>query len=567
MKYVVWLWRETRGIRLNSLVRIIVGIGQVVLGLLMVWLSKRFIDETIRTGTDSDLVEMILLLVTVVMCGILLRQVYFYMSTTASVRQTNRMRLEAFSRLFQRQLFDDQEMHSGDVTSRLTKDIDTVSGATTGVLPSMLITMLQLIGAFMLMRSFDAVLAWALLLLTPFAMVFGKLIAHRLRQMTLDIRRDESRIQMHVQEGMEHNAVLRSLGSEQWVTDRLDNMQEQLRGNVMRRTRFTVITRIMLGSAFGLGYMLAFIWGGIGLRNGTITFGVMTSFLQLVGMIQNPIHSLINMVPQLIHATASIDRLNELNPPSPQVVGSGHPSLGEGTGVGLNPPSLGEGQELGSGVGLHDVTFRYASGDREVLHHFTHDFRPGSKTALMGPTGIGKTTLFRLMLGFITPNEGTITIYSPPSQGGVGVESSSQQVSELTRPNFVFVPQGNTLMSGTIRYNLLLAKPDATDAELRHVLHTACADFVFELSNGLDTELGERGSGLSEGQAQRIAIARGLLRPGSILLLDEISASLDEHTERDLFSRLFADFPDKTMLFITHRPAVAELCSDIVRLM
>ena len=567
MSYVVWLWQETRGIRLNSLVRIIVGIGQVVLGLVMVWLSKRFIDETIRTGTDSDLVEMILLLVTVVMCGILLRQVYFYMSTTASVRQTNRMRLEAFSRLFQRQLFDDQEMHSGDVTSRLTKDIDTVSGATTGVLPSMLITMLQLIGAFMLMRSFDAVLAWALLLLTPFAMVFGKLIAHRLRQMTLDIRRDESRIQMHVQEGMEHNAVLRSLGSEQWVTDRLDNMQEQLRGNVMRRTRFTVITRIMLGSAFGLGYMLAFIWGGIGLRNGTITFGVMTSFLQLVGMIQNPIHSLINMVPQLIHATASIDRLNELNPLSPQVVGSGHPSLGEGQGVGSKLPSLVEGMVVGSGVGLNDVTFRYASGDREVLHHFTHDFRPGSKTALMGPTGIGKTTLFRLMLGFITPNEGTITIYSPPSQGGAGGETSSQQVSELTRPNFVFVPQGNTLMSGTIRYNLLLGKPDATDAELRHVLHTACADFVFELSNGLDTELGERGSGLSEGQAQRIAIARGLLRPGSILLLDEISASLDEHTERDLFSRLFADFPDKTMLFITHRPAVAELCSDIVRLM
>ncbi len=575
MSYVVWLWRETRGIRLNSLVRIIVGVGQVVLGLLMVWLSKRFIDETIRTGTDSDLVEMILLLVTVVMCGILLRQVYYYMSTTASVRQTNRMRLEAFSRLFQRQLFDDQEMHSGDVTSRLTKDIDTVSGATTGVLPSMLITMLQLIGAFMLMRSFDAVLAWALLLLTPFAMVFGKLIAHRLRQMTLDIRRDESRIQMHVQEGMEHNAVLRSLGSEQWVTDRLDNMQEQLRGNVMRRTRFTVITRIMLGSAFGLGYMLAFIWGGIGLRNGTITFGVMTSFLQLVGMIQNPILSLINMVPQLIHATASIDRLNELNPPS-----SLPPSPPQGRGDQIlpqqnpssNPPSLGEGQGvgqgLGSGVGLHDVTFRYASGDREVLHHFTHDFRPGSKTALMGPTGIGKTTLFRLMLGFITPNEGTITIYSPPSQGGAGGESSSpQQVSELTRPHFVFVPQGNTLMSGTIRYNLLLAKPDATDVELRHVLHTACADFVFELSNGLDTELGERGSGLSEGQAQRIAIARGLLRPGSILLLDEISASLDEQTERDLFTRLFADFPDKTMLFITHRPAVAELCSDIVRLM
>ena len=233
MKYVLWLWRETRGIRLNSLVRIVVGIGQVMLGLVMVWLSKRFIDETIRTGTDEDLVMMILLLVAVVMSGILLRQVYYYMSTIAGVHQTNRMRLEAFSRLFCRQLYDDQELHSGDVTSRLTKDIDTVSNVTTGVLPSMLITMIQLIGAFLLMRWFDARLAWALLLLTPLTLAFGKLIARRLRQMTLDIRRSESRIQMHVQEGMEHNAVLRSLGSEQWVTDQLDNMQQQLRGDVM----------------------------------------------------------------------------------------------------------------------------------------------------------------------------------------------------------------------------------------------------------------------------------------------------------------------------------------------
>ena len=552
MNYVVWLWHATRGIRLNSLVRIIVGTGQVLLGLVMVWLSKRFIDETIRTGTDQDLLLMILLLVTVVMCGILLRQVYYYMSTTASVRQTNRMRLEAFSRLFSRQLYDDQELHSGDITSRLTKDIDTVSSTTTTVLPSMLITTLQLIGAFLLMRWFDARLAWALLLLTPMVMVFGKLIARRLRQMTLDIRRDESRIQMHVQEGMEHNAVLRSLGSEQWVTDRLDDMQQQLRGNVLRRTRFTVVTRVLLGSAFGLGYLLAFVWGGIGLRNGTITFGVMTSFLQLVGMIQNPIHSLLNMVPQLIHTTASIDRLNELEPSAPL---SSSPLTSS-----LFPlPSALSPQPSSLGLRLHDVTFRYATGDREVLSHFTHDFRPGSKTALMGPTGIGKTTLFRLMLGFITPNDGTMVLYSQD-------ENAEEPVSEHTRPHFVFVPQGNTLMSGTIRYNLLLAKPDATDHELHRVLHTACADFVFDLSNGLDTELGERGRGLSEGQAQRIAIARGLLRPGSILLLDEISASLDEATERELFTRLFAACPDKTMLFITHRPVVAELCSDLVKL-
>ena len=175
----------------------------------------------------------------------------------------------------------------------------------------------------------------------------------------------------------------------------------------------------------------------------------------------------------------------------------------------------------------------------------------------MGITGAGKTTLFRLMLALIKPNEGIMTVYG---------RHGKNYISEKTRTNFVFVPQGNTLMSGTIRYNLQLAKPDATDEELQQVLHTAMADFVFQLPEGIDTECGERGAGLSEGQAQRIAIARGLLRPGGILLLDEISASLDEKTERELYRRLFEAYPQKTMIFITHRQLVCELCDDKISL-
>jgi ABC-type multidrug transport system fused ATPase/permease subunit len=508
-------------------VRIVAGVGQVMLGLTMVWLSKRFIDETIRTGSTDDVLWMVLWLMLTVVGGVALRQVGFWLGTTASIRQMNALRLRIFSSLFRRQLYSDQELHSGDVTSRLAKDIETVSNVTTDTMPQMVITVIQLCGAFLLMRWFDARLAWALLLLTPMAIVFGKLIARRLRKMTLDIRQDESRIQMQVQEGMEYNAVLRSLGSEQWVTDRLDTMQQRLHGNVMRRTRFMVVARIIMGCAFGLGYLMAFVWGGIGLRNGTITFGVMTSFLQLVGMIQNPILQLLNMVPGVIHATASIDRLEEL----------------ESGELRMKSEELRiKSGELSNSVRFEDVSFCYATGDREILSHFTHDFKAGTKTAIMGETGIGKTTLFRLILGFIAPTEGC-------------VEVGSEQC---------FVPQGNTLMSGSIRYNLQLAKPDVTDDELRAVLHTACADFVFDLAEGLDTELGERGSGLSEGQAQRIAIARGLLRPGGIMLLDEISSSLDEPTERELYSRLFAAHPDKTMLFITHRPTVTELCDEMV---
>ncbi len=530
MKYVWWLWQQSRGIRWNSVVRIVTGILQVGFGLTMVWLSRRFIDETIRTGTADDIIHMIVLLVIMVMSGVLLRQLGFWLTTTANIRQVNAMRLRIFSCLFRRQLYTEEELHSGDVTSRMSKDIETVSTITTDTLPQMAITIIQLCGAFLLMRWFDERLAWALLLLTPMALVFGKLIARKLRKMTLDIRQDESRIQMQVQEGMEYNAVLRSLGSEQWVTDRLDFMQQRLRGNVMRRLRFTVVTRIIIGCAFSLGYLLAFVWGGIGLRNGTISFGVMTSFLQLVGMIQHPILQLLNMVPSIIHCTASIDRLKELE-------STDNVESSSVTGKTSNETTAGP-------IRFSDVSFRYAKGDHMVMEHFTHEFKPGSKTAIMGETGIGKTTLFRLLLGFIEPTSGHVD----------------------RNAAFCFVPQGNTLMSGTIRYNLQLAKPEATDQELKDVLHTACADFVNELPAGLDTELGERGSGLSEGQSQRIAIARGLLRPGTILLLDEISSALDESTERDLFERLFAAYPDRTFLLITHRTLVAELCDEIIHL-
>jgi len=529
MNYVGWLWRNSRRIRWYMVGRVLAGIGQVALGLLMVWLSKRFIDETIRVGSADDILQMVAWLVLTVVGGVILRQIGYWLTTSASVRQMNALRLRIFSSLFRRQLYDGQELHSGDVTSRLAKDIEQASGVCTDTIPQMMITGIQLCGAFLLMRWFDPRLAWALLLLTPLALVFGKLIARRLRQMTLDIRQDESRIQMQVQESMEHNAVLRSLGSEQWVTDRLDAMQQRLRGNVMRRMRFTVTTRLIMGFVFGLGYLLAFVWGGLQLRAGAITFGVMTSFLQLVGMIQHPILQLLNMVPAVIHTTASIDRLEEMEDsdrtPSPVPVGVGRPAVA-------------------GGVRFEDVSFRYATGDRQILNHFSHVFPSGSKTAIMGETGIGKTTLFRLMLGFIQPANGRVEVGGP----------------------LCFVPQGNTLMSGTIRYNLQLAKPEATDDELKEVLHTACADFVLELPEGLDTELGERGSGLSEGQAQRIAIARGLLHDGDILLLDEISSSLDEPTERELYSRLFAAFPQKTMLFITHRAAVSELCDEVLGL-
>jgi ABC-type multidrug transport system fused ATPase/permease subunit len=214
-----------------------------------------------------------------------------------------------------------------------------------------------------------------------------------------------------------------------------------------------------------------------------------------------------------------------------------------------------------AGVRLDNVTFAYPDSDRKIFNGFSFDFEPGSRTAIVGPTGIGKSTLIRLLLSLLKPQDGEISIYSQDS-GQTRVES----VSSATRCNLVYVPQGNSLFSGTIRENLLMGNPDATEQQMKDALHTAAADFVLDLPDGLDSQCAEGGAGLSEGQAQRIGIARALLRPGSILLLDEFSSALDAETETVLMERLTKSLPEHTMIFITHRDKIIDYCTSTLRL-
>lgn len=276
----------------------------------------------------------------------------------------------------------------------------------------------------------------------------------------------------------------------------------------------------------------------------------MTAFLQLVGKVQRPLLDMARLVPAFIKAMTAVDRLLELESLPAEVSGEEQLRF-------CPTPDL----------VLTNVTFGYGGESRSVFRHFSHTFRAGSCTAIMGETGSGKTTLIRLLLALATPDEGRVCLrgISMGSQSNEAGECEVE-VSERTRVNFVYVPQGNTLFSGTVRDNLLMGNPDATDDDLCRVLHTATADFVFHLPQGLDTHLGEQGGGLSEGQAQRLAIARALLRPGSILLLDEATSALDPDTEQRLLANLRQDCQGKTFIFVTHHPALAEGCGEVVRL-
>jgi ABC-type bacteriocin/lantibiotic exporter with double-glycine peptidase domain len=210
-----------------------------------------------------------------------------------------------------------------------------------------------------------------------------------------------------------------------------------------------------------------------------------------------------------------------------------------------------------AGIRIHDVSFCYADSSKKVLDDLTADFAPGTMTAILGETGAGKTTLIRLILALVRPTQGRVTIYDA---------NREMEVSPLTRGNLIYVPQGNTLFSGSIRENLLLGHPDATDEELWQVLETACADFVERLPDKLETLCSEKGGGLSEGQAQRIAIARSLLRTGTVLLLDEATSALDPETERRLLLNVATTQRGKTVIFITHRPSVLEYCDHVLRI-
>ena len=273
----------------------------------------------------------------------------------------------------------------------------------------------------------------------------------------------------------------------------------------------------------------------------------MTAFLQLVNKIQGPARNLTKLVPAFVAVFTAAERLMELEE---------NPLEEQGEPIEMDSPC---------GIRLERVSYAYkaekseddlTSDARNIIHQLDFDFTPGSCTAILGETGAGKTTLVRLILALLHPQEGRLFIYN---------KEKSQILSPLHRCNFVYVPQGNTLMSGTIRDNLRLGKLDATDEEMVEALHKSCADFVMELPAGLDTLCSEQGGGLSEGQAQRIAIARSLLRNRSIMLFDEATSALDPDTERKLLQNLLASH-DKTIIFITHRPAVVDYCDQILRI-
>lgn len=535
---VRWLWKNSVGARKQAVINTATGLLDVVCQLLWVLACKHAID--IATGeAQGSLKATGVIIALLMLTEITSRAASRWIHAVVGNKVRNRMRLKMFSRLLKCDWLHLQRHHTGDLINRLEGDVNSITSLITETIPAAIVVVVQLAASFFLLFNMSPMLALSVLIILPVCLLVSQFYVRRMRKLNRDVRDSDSRIQSVLQESLQHKELIKSLEQNSSTEKQLTELQDKLHTQVADRTKFSLgaFTFIQLG--FAAGYLVAFLWGVDSLRSEIITYGTMAAYLQLVGLIQRPTMDLTRYIPGIVSSLTAAERLFELED---------IPLEKEGDAIMLSGTA---------GVRFNNVTFRYGENERDILREFSYNFPPNSSTAIVGETGAGKTTLLRLLIALITPDSGNIEVYD---------EKDSYSSSTQTRRNFVYIPQGNSLVSGTIRENLLLGNPKATEEDMRKVLHIACANFVEEMPEKLDTAISERGGGLSEGQAQRIAVARSLLRPGSIIILDEVTSALDEETEKEMLKRLTSDLAGKTLIFITHRPAIMEYCTQVLKI-
>ncbi len=535
---LLWLWAAWKGNLWQAVINALLGLLSVAVSLLSVWAVKHAIDVAAGTSEGNIYLAVgVMGMLILADFGINISQVW--VRNILGVKAQNRMQQQLLDRLLRSEWQGKEQRHSGDVMNRLEQDVNSVVNFLAETLPSALSTLALFVGAFVYMFSMDKLLSIVIVAMIPVFVLFSRVYVSRMRRLTREVRDSDSEVQSILQETVQNRMLIKTLEGDSAMVDKLEQTQSTLRQKVVKQTIFSLFANLILNFGFAVGYLVAFLWAALRMSAGTLSFGGMTAFLQLVHRIQTPARNLTKLAPAFVGVFTAAERLMELED---------NPLEEHGDPIHIAAPC---------GVRLKDVTYQYADGDKPVLDSLSFDFIPGTCTAVLGETGSGKTTLIRLLVALLHPQKGSVTIYD--RQGNEDI------VTACHRCNFVYVPQGNTLMSGSIRDNLLLASPDATEQDMLDALKKSCAEFVEDLPEGLDTLCSEKGGGLSEGQSQRISIARALLRNRPVMLFDEATSALDPETERRLLDNILAT-NDKTIIFITHRMTVVEYCNQALTL-
>ena len=502
-------------------------------------ISKSLIDNAIG-GNTSQVIKYLIIMISITLGMMLLNPITSLLSTHASTKLNQNIQNKMFEHIEYSSWLEQSKFHSVSLLTRITSDVATISSTLLSTIPNIISILVTLLASFSTLIYLAPSIAIIAIFIGPFLVLVSRYFSKKLKDLYKKAQEEDVKYRAFIQESVQNIMIVKTFCMEKINMDRLIQIQNNKYNIAMKNTKLSAMTGLAMSLCSNLAYFTIFCWGALNISTGVTTYGTFTAMLQLYGKVQSPFSSLASMFPGLISTIAAAERLMELEE------------------IPLEKSSKKEVIDfINPEITFEDVSFEYKKGIK-IINDINLTIPYGETIAFVGPSGEGKTTLIRLILALINPSSGKVYLK----------ENNKKDSFNRDYRNLIsYVPQGNTLFSGTIEDNLRYGNFEATEEEIYEALKNTCAlDFVNELENGIETVIGEKATGISEGQAQRLAIARSFLRKKPILILDEATSALDPETEVSVLKSV-KSLPHKpTCIIITHRPSALNICHRIIRL-
>ncbi len=545
-----WKWLFGYVLKYKWILLAYIAIGLVSTAMsLGVSVSTKYLIDAVISRYDEGLVKYAMLVVGLSVFHLVFQSVTSWITSVVSTKTHNEIRQEIYSHIIKASWEQIRGFHSGDLLNRLESDVSAVSGAVINFIPSIFTRFVQFFGSLGIVLYYDKTMAVLALMSAPFLFLSSRVLIKTIRKFSKESREINGKILSYSEESVQNIQTVKAFDLTKQYIDNFKKILENYRIVKLSYDKFSIMMTLCL-SLIGLVVSYAcYGWGIYRLWEGAITYGTMTLFLQISGSLTASFSALAALAPSAVSIATSAGRIME-------VTGFDEENdLNKDSAIAF----LKKTSQSSISLVFENVSFKYDDGDKPVLNNISMRINSGETVAFIGPSGEGKTTLFKLVLGLVQPTQGEIYIQS---QDGERLE-----ISDSTRRFCSYVPQNISVFSGTISQNLRLVKEDAEDSELEEVLQAAeLYDFVRSLPQGADTCVNEQGANFSQGQLQRLAIARALLRRSRILLMDEATSALDMETEGSVLENIMVTHPDRICMLTTHRESMLKYCKRIYKI-
>ncbi|MBP9988698.1 MAG: ABC transporter ATP-binding protein [Ruminococcus sp.] len=543
-----WLMQYIKRYVWYILLYCVIGIVATVMGLGISVISKNLIDSVVNHNTDT-IVRCAVTAILFALFQIVFTSFSSWITTVIGTRINNEIRSQIYTKIVRGKWTEINEYHSGELINRLEGDVSTVSNGVISFIPNVLTRAAKFFGALGIVLYYDKTMAVLALISAPFLFICTRFTVKTIRKFNQESRELNGKVLSFSEESLQNIQVIKAFNLTGQYINNFKSLINTYRKVTLEYQKFSIIMTFLL-SVIGIAVSYAcYGWGVYRLWQNVITYGTMTLFLSLSGTLNSSFGALISLAPSAVSIATSAGRIKELTEHSMEE--------DKDEAKALNVLESANNSDLY--IKANNVSFTYKDGNKTVLDSINFEAKSGETIAFIGSSGEGKTTVLRLLLGLVEPDSGNIEIRTE--------EGEKVEISDSTRRFFSYVPQNMNMFSGTIAKNLRIVKPDATDEELIEVLKTADIwDYISSLTHGLNTEINERGINFSEGQLQRISIARALLRKSKILVLDETTSALDVETENHVLENMMISQPDIIRIITTHRPSMLEYCDRIYKI-